>query len=90
MKVLRQKSTFSNIFVSSKRKPILIETDRGREISKIIFRNDLYNNNIKHYSRNTVLGVVFAKRFNRTNRDLPERPVFFKRVKAIGLMYYVP
>ena len=36
------------------------------------------NNNIKHYSRNSSYGAVFAESFNRTVRDLLERPVFEK------------
>ena len=31
---------------------------------------------MKLYSRNTSLGVVFAERFNKTIRDLPEKIVF--------------
>ena len=64
--------------ISSKRKPNLIESDRGREFYKNIFQDFLNKNNIKIYSRNTDLGAVFAERFNRTIRDLPKRPVFEK------------
>ena len=39
-------------------------------------QNFLENKNIKHYSRNTSLGDVFAELFNRTIRDLPRKPVF--------------
>ena len=41
-------------------------------------RNILNNNNIKHYSRTTSLGAVFAERFNLTIRKLFKRPVFEK------------
>ena len=64
--------------MNSKRKPNLIETDRGKEFYINIFRKFLNNNNIKHYSRNTYLGVVFAERFNRIIRDLLKLPVFEK------------
>ena len=64
--------------ISSKRKPNLIETDRGKEIYNNIFQNFLNNKNIKHYSRNTSLGDVFAERFNLTIRNLLKRPVFEK------------
>ena len=48
------------------------------EFYNIISQNFLNNHNIKHYSRNKVLGAVFAERFNRTIRDLLKRPTFEK------------
>ena len=36
------------------------------------------NANIKQYSRNSSFGSVFAERFNRSIRDLFNRPVFGK------------
>ena len=71
-------NSFENILISSKRKPNLIETDRGREFYNIIFQDFLNKNNIKLYSRNTYLGAVFAERFNKSIRDLLKRPVFEK------------
>ena len=47
------KDCFENIIISSKRKPNLIETDRGKEFYNNIFQDFLSKNNIKHYSRNT-------------------------------------
>ena len=44
-----------------------------------MFQDFLNINNIKKYSRNTYLRAVFAKKFNRTIRDLLKRPVFEKR-----------
>ena len=35
-------------------------------------------NKIRIYSKNTSLGAAFAKRFNRTSRDLPKQLVFEK------------
>ena len=64
--------------ISSKRKPHLIESDRGKEFYNNIFQDYLKKNNIKLYSRNTSLGAVFAERFNRTIRDLVKKPVFEK------------
>ena len=64
---------------SSKRKPKLIESDRGKEFYNNTFQKFLKNNNIKHYSRNTYLGAVFAEKFNRTFGDLLKRPVFERR-----------
>ena len=73
------KDSFEKILISSKRKPNLIETDRGKEFYNNIFQGFFNNNNIKVYSRNSSFGRVFAERFNRTLRDLLERPVFEKR-----------
>ena len=72
------KDSFENILISSKRKPNLIESDRGKEFYNNIFQDFLNKNNIKLYSRNSSNGAVFAERFNRTIRDLLKRPVFEK------------
>ena len=72
------KDSFENIIINSKRKPNLIETDRGKEFYNNIFQDFLNKNNIKLYSRNTYLGAVFAERFNKSIRDLLKRPVFEK------------
>ena len=70
------KDSFENILLSSKRKPNLIETDRGKEFYNNIFQDFLNKNNIKLYSRNSSYGAVFAERFNRTIRDLLKKIVF--------------
>ena len=72
------KDSFENIIISSKRKPNLIETDRGKEFYNNIFQDFLNKNNIKLYSRNSSYGAVFAERFTRTIRDFLKRPVFEK------------
>ena len=72
------KDSFENILISYKRKPNLIETDRGKEFYNNIFQDFLNKNNIKHYSRNTYLGAVFAERFNKSIRNLLKKPVFEK------------
>ena len=72
------KDSFENIIISSKRKPNLIESDRGKEFYNKIFQDFLNKNNINHYSRNTFLGAVFAESFNKSIRDLLKRPVFEK------------
>ena len=72
------KDSFENIIITSKRKPKLIETDRGKEFYNNIFQDFLNKNNIKLYSRNTSLGAVFAERLNRTIRDLLKKIVFEK------------
>ena len=70
------KDSFENILINSKRKPNLIESDRGKEFYNIIFQDFLNKNDIKHYSRNSSYGAVFAERFNRTIRDLLKKIVF--------------
>ena len=70
------KDSFENILTNSKRKPNLIETDRGKEFYNNIFQDFLNKNNIKLYSRNSSYGAVFAERFNRTIRDLLKKIVF--------------
>ena len=70
------KDSFENIIISSKRKPNLMETDRGKEFNNNIFQDFLNKNNIKLYSRNRSYGAVFAERFNRTIRGLLEKIVF--------------
>ena len=70
------KDSFENILINSKRKPNLIETDRGKEFYNNIFQDFSNKNNIKIYSRNSSYGAVFAERFNRTIRDLLKKIVF--------------
>ena len=70
------KDSFENILITSKRKPNLIETDRGKEFYNNTFQDFLNKNNIKLYSRNSSYGAVFAERFNRTIRDLLKKVVF--------------
>ena len=70
------KDSFENILISSKRKPNLIESDRGKEVYNNISQDFLSKNNIELYSRNTSLGAVFAERFNKTIRDLLKKIVF--------------
>ena len=70
------KDSFENILITSKRKPNLIESDRGKEFYNNIFQDFLNKNNIKLYSRNSSYGAVFAERFNRTIRDLLKKIVF--------------
>ena len=78
------KDSFENILISSKRKPNLIETDRGKEFYNNIFQDFLNKNNIKLYSRNSSYGADFAERFNRTIRDLLTK-IVFERGDAIWI-----
>ena len=69
------KNSFKNILKSSKRKPNLIESDQGKDFYSNISQFFLNNQNIKHYSRNTHVGAVFAERFYRTIRDFLKRGI---------------
>ena len=70
------KDSFENILICSKRKPNLIESDRGKEFYNNVFQDLLNKNNIKIYSGNSSYGAVFAERFNRTIGDLLKKIVF--------------
>ena len=75
------KDSFENILINSlnsKRKPNLIETDRGKNFYNNVFQDFLNENNIRIDSRNTSLGAVLAERFNKTIRNLLKKPVFEK------------
>ena len=81
------KGSFENFLINSKRKPNLIESDRGKEYYNNIFQDFLNKNNIKLYSRNSSYGAVFAERFNRTIRDLLKKIVFEQGdAKRIGIL----
>ena len=69
------KVSFEIVIINSKRKPNLIESDRGKEFYNKVFQDFLNKNKIRLYSRNTDLGAVFAERFNRTIRDLLKKIV---------------
>ena len=70
------KDSFENIIISSKRKPGLIESDRGKEFYNNIFHEFLKKNNVKLYSRNSSFGSVFSERLIRTIRDLLKKIIF--------------
>ena len=72
-------NSFENILISSKRKPNLIESDRGKEFYSNVFQDFLEKNNLKTFSRNSSYGAVLAERFNRTIKDILKKLVFEKR-----------
>ena len=73
-----KKNSFENILINSKRKPNLIESDRGKEFYNNVFQDFSNKNNIKLYFSSSSYGSVFAERFNRTIRDLLKKIVFEK------------
>ena len=54
--------SIENILISSRRKPNINESDRGKEFYNNFFQDFSNKNNIKHYSRNSSYGAVFAER----------------------------
>ena len=68
----------SNILTISKRSPLKIESDRGKEWYNSIFQNFLKNKNIQHYSRFTYNGPSIAEQVKRTVRNFLKKPVFEK------------
>ena len=69
-------SDFSNISITSKRKLLKLESDRGTEFHNNLFQNFLKLNNINHYSRFTDKSFSIAERNIRTVRSLVKKPVF--------------
>ena len=67
---------FSIILTKSKRKPIKMESDRGKEWYNSIFQNFLKSKNIHRYSRFTDKGPSIAERVIRTVRNLLKKPIF--------------
>ena len=60
---------FSNILTTSKRKPLKVESDRGKEWYNSIFQNLLKSKKIYHYSRYTDKGPSVGERVIRTLRN---------------------
>ena len=78
IKCSSKKDSFENLQITLKRKPKLIETDRGKKFENSIFQNFLNNHNTKHNCRNSSLGAVFVEQFIHTIKDLLKRPAFEK------------
>ena len=55
-----KKVRFGKIRKNSRRKPVSLKTDRGKEILNDISADFLNKNNVNRYSRYTSLGAVFA------------------------------
>ena len=69
---------FSNILSSSKRSPLKLGSDRGKQRYNSVFQNYLKNKSIHHYSRFTDKGPAIAERVIRTIRNSLKKPVFEK------------
>ena len=69
---------FSNIISTTNRKPIKIESYRGREFYNNIFHTLLRLHNIHHYSFCSDKGLSIAERVNKSIRNLLKKPIFGK------------
>ena len=76
---------FENTFISSKRKPKLIETDRRKEFYNVNFQNFSFNNDIELCSRKGSIVLFLRKKFIVLS-EIVLKDQFWKRV--IGLMYW--
>ena len=69
---------FANIFTTSERSPLKIESDRVAELYNSIFRSFSKSKSIQHYSRYTDKRPTIAERVIRTVRNLLKKTVFEK------------
>ena len=67
---------FSNILSTSKRKPLKLESDRGKEWYNSTFQNLLKSKKIHLYSRYTDKSPSVCERVIRTIRNLLKKPIF--------------
>ena len=67
---------FSKILTTSKRSPLKLESDRGKEWYNSIFQIFLKSKNMKHYSRFTDKGSSIAESVIRTISNLLKKQVF--------------
>ena len=69
---------FSNILTCSKRRLIILESDRGTEFHNSVLQNILRGKNIHHNSRFTDEDLSIAERVLRTSRILSKKPVYLQ------------
>ena len=72
-------TAFKNLLETSKRKPLKIWSDRGKEFYNTTFLHYLKEQNIQIYSPHSDLKAVFVERFNRTLLDLIKEPMYIER-----------
>ena len=71
-------AAFKNLLETSRRKPLKIWSDRGKEFYNTTFLHYLKEQNIQIYSTNSDLKAVFVERFNRTLLDLIKKPMYIE------------
>ena len=82
------KDSFEHIIKNSKRKPKLIESDRGKEFYNNIFQDFLNKNNIKLYSGNSSIELFSQKDLIVLSEIFLKRS-FSNKVMRNGLIYYL-
>ena len=82
------KDSFENILITSKRKPNLIESDRGKEFYNNIFQ-DLLNKTISNSIQEIVHMVLFLQKDLFVLSEISLKRLFSNKVMQIGLMYYL-
>ena len=81
------KDSFGNILISSKRKPCLIETDRGKEFYNNIFQDFLKT--ISNFILEIVHMVLFLQKDLIVLSEIFLKRLFSNEVMQNGLMYYL-
>ena len=82
------KDSFENILISSKRKPNLIETDRGKEFYNNIFQNFL-KKTILNSIQETVHSAAFMQNALIVQSEISLKNPFSNKVMQNGLIYYL-
>ena len=83
------KDSIEKIIISSKRKPGLIESDRGKKFFNNIFQDPLNNNKIKVFNQEIVHMVLFLQKDLIVLSDIYLNDLFLKKVVVTGLMFYL-
>ena len=74
--------------INSKRKPNLIQSDRGKEFYNKVFQDFLNEIIIKLYSRNSSIGSVLLKTLI-VQSEIYFKNQYLKNVTVTGLMFYL-
>ena len=82
------KDSFENILINSKRKPNLIESDRGKELYNNIFQDFLNKNNIKLFLE-IVHMVLFLQKGLIVLSEIYFKRLFSNEVMLTGLIFYL-
>ena len=82
------KDSFENILKSSKRKPKLIESDRGKEFYNNIFR-DFLKKTLSNFILEILHTVLFLVKGLIVLSEISLKKLFSNMVMLIGLMYYL-
>ena len=81
------KDSFENILIKSKRKPNLIESNRGKELYNNIFQ-DFLKKTILNSILETLLMVLFLLKSLTVQSEIYLNDQFLKKAMVMGLMFY--